>query len=83
METFRNNYAIHYAIQLRIITQFIRQFITQLNYAEILKITRLRNGGNYAEIHQNYAMGNLLMVDAPAAAAAAAARLGPIAVGDS
>ena len=22
----------------------------------------MRNGGNYAEIHQNYAMGNLLML---------------------
>ena len=50
------------------ITQFITQFhyainfFTQLNYAEILKITRLRNAGNYAEIHKHYAMGNLLMV---------------------
>ena len=26
-----------------------------------VKITRLRNGGNYAEINQNYAMGNFLM----------------------
>ena len=57
-----NNYAIHYAIALRnCITQLhyaiaIRNCITQLHYAEILKITRLRNGGNYrdAEILQNY-----------------------------
>ena len=53
------------------ITQFIAQFryaiplhktIMQLIYSEILKITRLRNDGNYAEIHQNYAMGNLLIM---------------------
>ena len=30
-----------------------------------VKITRLRNGGNYAEIHRNYAMGNLLMGPSP------------------
>ena len=60
MHSLRIHYAIITQFHYAVITQFITQSITQLNYAKILKITRLRNGGNYAEINQNYAMTSQL-----------------------
>ena len=52
------------------------------HYTEIPKLTRLRNGGSYAEIHQNYAMGNLLMEGKHSARALTgyySSQLGPLA----
>ena len=52
------HYIIHYSIHYAIPSS---NSITQFHYANILKIMLLRNGGNYAEIHKNYAMDNLLI----------------------
>ena len=50
------------SLQVFAIKQRNHDYFTQLFYAEILKITRLHSGGHCAEILQNYAMGNLLML---------------------